>query len=356
MKKMYEEKTVQVIDILEEDQWIQKLKTNGGAGQAILYFVCSPRVNIGDTIKVNTTAAKLKLGTGGWDMVITSLEKDNYNEGSGHIMKARYTPCQHSVFAVDSPEHPDHALFKLPFELHQKKVLLAELHSMLPIILGAIFMCKEDQHIGIVLSDEAAIPAGLSDHMRAWKSDPRVHVVTTGQSFGGTAEAVTIPNALQWLMLKKQVDVLIISMGHGTVGTNTPFGFSGMALAGWANIVGALKGESVWLPRISFREKRSRHFGLSHHTLTPLQHFTYAPSTLVLPALERYKMEKFDEQTKALRRHSFIKIKYEEVEKWMPLWLNWYKTNHPSIHTMGVKVEEHTDYLKGIMASVKYVQ
>ncbi|MFB4163521.1 DUF3866 family protein [Alteribacillus sp. JSM 102045] len=352
---MFEEKTVQVIEIIEEDEWLQKLKTDGGAGKAILYFACCARVEAGESIKVNTTAERLKLGTGGWDIVITSYKNNHFIKGSGHIMKARYTACQHSVFAIDSPEHPDHAIFKLPFHLNDKKVLLAELHSMLPIILGALFMQRENQRVGIVLSDEAALPAGLSDHMRMWKSDPRVSVVTTGQSFGGTFEAVTIPNALQWLVLKKEVDVLIVSMGHGTVGTNTPFGFSGMAVAGWANLVGALKGQSVWVPRLSFQEKRQRHFGLSHHSVTPLKQFTYAPSTMVLPILAEEKMIQLEEQIMSLRDLPFLKIYFEEIEEWMMAWLEWYKAYPSSISTMGSDITNHPDFLKGVIASVKYI-
>ncbi|SDH10618.1 Protein of unknown function [Alteribacillus persepolensis] len=355
-KHVYEEKTVQVKKIIAEDAWIQKLETDGGAQRAVLYKSCNMRVNETEKIKVNTTADKLKLGTGGWDIVVSSLETEGKQAGDGHIMKARYTSSQHSVYAVDDPMHPDHSIFQRPFTLHRRSVLLAELHSMLPVLLGALFLQNENQQVGIVLSDEAALPAGLSDHMRRWKDDSRVHVVTTGQAFGGTEEAVTIPNALQWLVLKKDVDVLIISMGHGTVGTNTPYGFSGMALASWANTVGALEGEPVWIPRISFHERRQRHQGLSHHTITPLQRFTYAPSTLVLPLLHPQYMEKLHCQTMPLQCLNHFHMVSLDVEALTALWLQRYKTEKHVIRTMGMNVDKNLEFVKGILSAVKYSQ
>ncbi|WP_240377640.1 DUF3866 family protein [Bacillus piscicola] len=353
---MYAEQMVRVEGILEEDNSIQKLRTDGGLRKAILYKACSPSVRVGDTVKVNVTAGLLQLGTGGWDIVIASAGHMYQQEGKGHIMKARYTSCQHSVLAVDAPEHPDHYLFHDTFQITEKPVMLAELHSMLPIMLGTFLMKKSNVQIGVILSDEASLPAGLSDHMRIWKKHPQVHVVTTGQAFGGNEEAVTIPNALLWLFKKKAVDVFIISMGPGTVGTATPLGFSGMALAEWANITSSLGGRPIWVPRVSFQEKRERHYGISHHTLTPLLRFAHAPSTLVLPKLTAQNQQVIEKQL--LEKHvqsSQHDVHVLNVEEWLQEWKAWSLTYPLPIRKMGNDVKRDPDYIKGVLAPVKYV-
>ncbi|SFE32053.1 DUF3866 family protein [Alteribacillus iranensis] len=352
---MYAEEDVVVEEILEEDHSIQKLKTNGGIGQAILYKLTCSRVSVGDRIRVNVTAGRLGLGTGGWDIVVAACAKQTGNKTNGHIMKARYTSSQHSVMSVDDPEHPDYTLFEQPFSLKDRNVLLAELHSMLPIILGAVRMRDKNKKIGVILSDQASLPAGWSDHMRIWKTDPNVFVVTTGQAFGGNEEAVTIPNALQWLTMKKEVDVLVISMGPGTVGTSTPYGFSGIALAEWANIVGALEGKPCWVTRISFREGRTRHYGISHHTTTALCTFTYAPSLLILPHLDSEKEKYLRAQLKSVSMSKQHVIIYEHSKSLLEDWKKWAVTYPLSVTTMGRNTKTDESYVLGVLAAVKHV-
>lgn len=348
---MYVEKNVRVVRILEENEDVQKIATDGGAGRAILYRKLLPKVVPGDIVRVNVTATTLKLGTGGWDIVISTSQPFFTSTEKGHIMKARYTSSQHSVNAVDAPEHEDHDFFQHNFDLRGKKILLAELHSMLPVLLGVILTRYQAKTVGVILSDEAAIPAGYSDHMQYWKQHERVSVVTTGQAFGGEIETTTIPNAIQWLVMKRKADVLIISMGHGTIGTNTPYGFSGMALAHWANLVGALGGIPIWIPRLSFQEKRKRHYGLSHHTLTPLKHFTYVPSLLPLPLLPKEQHHFLKNQLKLLR-DAPVTVIYVQVEKWYAHFKRWYPTYPLPLRTMGRPVTNIPEFIQGILAAV----
>ncbi|MFZ4452185.1 DUF3866 family protein [Salibacterium aidingense] len=347
---MYTGIIVKVLSVLQKEEEFLKLKTDGGAGRAILYLHCFPPVSEGEFVKVNTTAQSLDLGTGGWDFV-TSTRHENYTvQGKGHIMKARYSPFQHSVFSIDDPEHPDHDIFEQPFSLHQAPVLLAELHSMLPVLLGAVSLHRPDFRIGVILSDESSLAAGLSDHMNEWKRKETIDVVTVGQAFGGTAEAVTLINAMQWLITKRNADLLIISMGPGTVGTGTRFGFSGMALAEWANITGALDGMPVWIPRLSFSEKRQRHYGLSHHTITPLCYFTYAFSTLILPRLDKKKAWTLKEQARPLLKADHVELLYQETEQWFLSWQEHYKNREAEIFSMGTLIDNDPEFIQGILA------
>ncbi|SFL69271.1 DUF3866 family protein [Salibacterium qingdaonense] len=352
---MYKALTVKVIDVLEKNTDYQKLKTDGGSGRAYLYLCSFPPVKKGEYVKVNTTAEVLRLGTGGWDIVL-STEHDNYIlPGRGHIMKARYTPFQHSVHSVDDPHHPDYGIFQQSFSLKQFPVLLAELHSMLPILLGAVSMENDRLNIGVVLSDEASLAAGLSDHMMEWKQRSNVWVVTAGQAFGGCMEAVNVVNAMQWLVLKKRVDLLILSMGPGTTGTNTPYGFSGMALAEWANLIGSLEGMPFWVPRLSFHTTRERHYGLSYHTLTPLHSFTYARSTLVLPSMEGQKRAYVKQQLPPLYTKEHVIIAEENIDSWCENWLEWYQSNGKKVISMGTGVTSDPDFIKGVLAPLAYI-
>ncbi|UTW69795.1 DUF3866 family protein [Anaerobacillus sp. HL2] len=118
------------------------------------------------------------------------------SEPNGHIMKARYLPNQHSVLAVEAQESQYHPLFNKPFSLQEKKVLIAELHSMLPICFWAMDFLKNDGSMVAIISDEASIPLSLSSHVRALKNDKRFSTITIGQAFGGSYEAV---NLATWL-------------------------------------------------------------------------------------------------------------------------------------------------------------
>ncbi|MFD2704352.1 DUF3866 family protein [Salibacterium lacus] len=352
---MYKALTVKVTEVLEQNADYQKLKTDGGSGRAYLYLCSFPPVKKGEYVKVNTTAGVLRLGTGGWDIVL-STRHDNYIlPGRGHIMKARYTPFQHSVHSVDDPHHPDHHVFQQPFSLKRFPVLLAELHSMLPILLGAVSMENEKLHIGVVLSDEASLAAGLSDHMTEWKKRSNIWVVTAGQAFGGKVEAVNVVNAMQWLTLKKRVDLLILSVGPGTTGTNTPYGFSGMALAEWANLTGSLEGMPFWVPRLSFHATRKRHYGLSYHTITPLHSFTYASSTLVLPSMEKQKWAYVKQQLHPLHEKKHVTIAEEGINSWYETWLEWYQANGKPLISMGAGVTSDPDFIKGVLAPLAYI-
>ncbi|MGY4690199.1 DUF3866 family protein [Salibacterium sp. K-3] len=352
---MHTAMTVRVIQVLEKAEGYLKLKTDGGAGKAYLFLTSFPPVAAGDYVKVNTTADTLQLGTGGWDVVISTNSTKYVVPGPGHIMKARYTPFQHSVFSVDDPDHPDHNIFQQSFSLEHVPILLAELHSMLPILLGAVQMSDDVIKVGVVLSDEASLPAGFSDHMTEWKRCTNIHVVTAGQAYGGNEEAVNMLNAVQWLTLKKKVDLLVLSMGPGTVGTNTPYGFSGIAQAEWANMTGSLKGVPFWVPRLSFETSRKRHYGISHHTTTPLYLFTYTRSILVLPVLEKQKRVHVKKQLHTFGENTHVTIMEEDVDSQLQTWLAWYKREKRRLTSMDTEVTSDPDFLKGVLAPLVYI-
>lgn len=339
---MYKEVSTKVTEIIFEDEKIQLVKTTDGAGKAILYLDFLQRVFVNDTITINITATALRLGTGGWD-IVTNVEgqKNIEIQGEGHIMKARYMPSQHTVLSVEAQESPYHSLFEQSFQLKGDYILLAELHSMLPIIYSMVKILSQSVSMAIIISDEAAIPLRISEHIRILQQDSQVYTITCGQAFGGDYEAVNIQTALQFAKQQLQTDFVVISLGPGVVGTGTKYGFSGMALAEWANIIGALKGTPVWIPRISFADKRNRHKGISHHTLTPLFEFTYAKSIVPIPNFQNEWDTILDEQiqTNYADHVTFEKHPITKVESLLKQGV----TSYPlELSTMGRTIE--TDF------------
>ncbi|MBP3951085.1 DUF3866 family protein [Bacillus suaedae] len=294
---MYTELVMTVIDILYEDEEIQKLETDKGSKRALLYKSISMRANKLDRILVNTTATELNLGTGGWDIVRAHLSEIHHSirEDDGHIMKARYTPIQHSVLAVESPESPYHDHFKKACTLEGQSVWLAELHSMVPLFFYLLHDQFPEKKCCVIFDDQAALPLQMSDQHRLLQQEEAFTSITVGQAFGGDYEATTIASALQFANDVLKSDVILISVGPGVVGTGTQYGFSGMIQAEWSHMISALNGNPIWIPRVSFADQRSRHIGISHHTLTPLCRFTFKPAHLYLPKMN-------DEQGNHIKR------------------------------------------------------
>ncbi|WP_078553147.1 DUF3866 family protein [Bacillus alkalicellulosilyticus] len=356
---MYKELVVQVTEILYEDNQIQLLGTSEGANKAMLYRTMLPRVSTGDKVVVNATAVSLKLGTGGWDIVKSVGDSSVLfeSEQPGHIMKARYTPSQHSVLAVEAQESEYHSLFTKEFQLKTNdNILIAELHSMLPIIYSICKQWEREITLTVIISDEAALPLTISEHIREIKKDRNVSTITIGQAFGGDYEAVTLHTALQFAKEVLASDVIVVTLGPGVVGTGSTYGFSGMALAEWANSIGGLGGCPVWIPRISFAEKRDRHYGLSHHILTPLSQFTFVKSVLPLPLLHREWNEVIDNQIKKLK-HTQVEIYQDRTlnENIERLLVDGMKQYPMPIKTMGRDYDDDPAFFCAVATAVYWV-
>lgn len=340
---MYTELETRVLDIRFEDEEIQQLTTDKGAGRALLYKRMTRAVKVGDRIVVNTTATELRLGTGGWDIVrhVLGRKEEQWSTGDslGHIMKARYTPVQHSVLAVESQESDFHGVFTKPFSLAGSPVWLAELHSMVPLLYYLTQQLNKEYRCCVIFDDQAALPLMLSEQLRVLHREKEFTSITVGQAFGGNYEAITIASALQCAKMIVKADVIIISVGPGVVGTGTSYGFSGMILSHWSHSVSALDGVPIWIPRMSFADKRKRHYGISHHTITPLSQFTFEKAILPLPYMAESQREiVLSQLNKASYRvqHDIRFAKQDDVSHHLK---NALKQATMSIQTMGRKFE-----------------
>jgi len=250
----------------------------------------------GQRVLCNTTAVSLGLGTGGRHLVVAPLEPPLDAQGrvtgpvdrrQGHIVKLRYTPLQLAVMAAEEPAAPYHRVLRQALDLRGLPVAVLSLHSMLaPLVAGLRWAqggCAR-LRVAYVMTDSAALPACISDQLEALRRGRWVDlVVCSGQAFGGDLEAVHPASALA-VAQRAGADVAIVGPGPGVVGTGTALGTTCLEVASLADLVGALGGRAVVVPRLSIADRRSRHRGLSHHDQTALGRLTARRSLVVLPA------------------------------------------------------------------------
>lgn len=238
-------------------------------------------VEVGDEVVVNTTAVELGLGTGGWHVVHWNLTRGAFSEpGPGHIMKLRYTSLQADTGAAEELEAERladaHDLAGMP-------VVVGGLHSQLPCVAVALRAARPAVRTAYVMTDGGALPLALSELVPAMvEAGLLVGTVTAGHAFGGDHEAVNVPSAL---LVAKEVlgaDVAIVTMGPGSVGTSTTFGFSALEVAPALDAAGRLGAHPVAVCRFSLGDARARHQGVSHHTTTALG-LTGARTTVGMP-------------------------------------------------------------------------
>src|SRR6266568_2771681 len=113
-----------------------EVSVEGGRAPALAYPQLVGPVRPGDVVVLNTTSVALGLGTGGFHLVV-AVEggKDLDVSGPGRVMKARYTPLQTVVEAVEET-HRD--ALEASAGLEGAPVVVAPLHSMIgPIAAGA---------------------------------------------------------------------------------------------------------------------------------------------------------------------------------------------------------------------------
>ncbi|MDQ3733604.1 MAG: DUF3866 family protein [Actinomycetota bacterium] len=245
-----------------------EVSVHGAPVQAIAYPTLVGIPEPGDAVLLNTTALDLQLGTGGYAMVVAIPSRlPEGTPGAGHIMKARYLPMQAKVLGVDEQESEHHELLRDAESLDAMPVVIADLHSALPAILAGIHCDRPDTRVAYVMTDGGSLLAWFSRTLSAL-GEHLVGTVTVGQALGGDLEAVTLHTGLLAAKHVLHADITIVTQGPGNLGTGTTWGFSGVAAGDAANAVATLEGRPVGALRISDADARTRHRGVSHHSLT----------------------------------------------------------------------------------------
>ncbi len=289
------------------------VEINGKEEKAINYIHLSGDIKENQRVILNTTAVKLGLGTGGVHFVLYNLdnEKEELSTG-GHIMKLRYTPLQLKVFSAEEQQSQHHKKFLDFKSLEGMPVLVASLHSMLLPISATLKFQNPKIKIAYIMTDGAALPLTFSNTVFDLRERGIIDTtITIGHAFGGDLECINIYNGLIAAKEIAKCDIAIVSMGPGIVGTATPYGFSGIEQGINLDAVETLRGIPIAVPRISFADVRSRHRGISHHSLTVLDKINKGKSHVVIPQLEGFEKDFLHQQINNLKineKHYIVEV------------------------------------------------
>lgn len=241
----------------------------------------------GDRVLLNTSALLRGLGTGGYALVVAlpdRLPPDGTERG--HLVKGRYSPLQAMVLGADEQGSPYHEVLAEADDLEGMPVITADLHSALPAALAALRLDAPGVRAAYVMTDGGALPLWFSRTVAALRAAHwLVGTVTVGQAFGGDLETVTLHSGLLAARLVLGADVAIVTQGPGNLGTGTRFGFSGVAAGEAVNATAILGGRPVGSLRVSGADRRERHRGLSHHSLTAYGRVALRPADIAVPDL-----------------------------------------------------------------------
>lgn len=313
------------IDSVRGDTLEITVDISGESARAIAYTDLIGDIRVSDQVLLNTTAVKKKLGTGGYHFVMANLssacaeqvsgEESSEMAGSGrqeaigHIVKARYTPVQHTVLAVEEEDSPHRKHIESFKSLSGMPVVIGQLHSQLAPAAAAIKrLTNRRANIAYIMTDSAALPISFSRSVTQLKENGLIDTtITVGQAFGGDIEAVNIYTGLIAAKQVSGADAVIVCPGPGNVGTGTKYGFSSIEQGEIVNSVNVLEGGAIAIARISFADPRPRHQGISHHTITALGSVALTRCTLALPMIDQMKLLAVQEQI----AHSAIAYKHK---------------------------------------------
>lgn len=324
----------------------------GAEYKAICYSALIGDIQPGDDVIVNTTAVDLGLGTGGYHFVLWNLSKNSVeSHNKGHIMKLRYTPLQIKCLAAEEEDSPYYQALKDVKSIEGMPVIVGALHSQLPAAAATLRELHPDISIAYIMTDGAALPLAFSRTVADLKTQGIIDTtVTVGHAFGGDIEAINIYSGLAAARYATGADIAIVSMGPGIAGSNTKLGFTGIEQGQIINAVNSLNGVPVAIPRISFADKRWRHYGISHHTITALNLAALSPAIVTIPEMDDEKTRITSEQIAHVgldKRHRIAKVNagltFEALKKW-----------NLAPTTMGRSVEEDPEFFMAAGAAAIY--
>ena len=296
-----------------------------GEADAISYDQLTGPVAVGDRVVLNTTAVALGLGTGGFHVVMARQGGPVDTPGPGHVIKARYTPSQVQVLAVEEEGSPHRAAVAACTDLGGLPVVCAELHSMVPVVAAAARAVADDLAVAYVMTDGGALPLAFSRLAARLRAGGLVAgTITAGQAFGGDLEAISLYSALAAARAVLHADLVVVAQGPGGMGSGTALGFSGTQVAEAVNAAGALGGRPVACLRLSGADRRERHRGVSHHSLTALGRLALARCAVAVPTLADPELaelvgRQLDEAGVA-GRHELVRVAAPDAGKLLAAW------------------------------------
>ena len=262
-----------------------------GTVRALAYPEMVGTPEIGHDVLLNVSALARGLGTGGYALVVAcpqDLPADP-TPGPGHLIKSRYSPLQTLVLGIDEEESDSHEILRTADDVAGMPIISADLHSAVPAIVAGARAAAERSgasapRICYVMTDGGALPAWFSRTISGLREAGWLEsVITTGQAFGGDLEAVSIHSGLLAAHHVVGADLVIVAQGPGNLGTGTRWGFSGVSAGEALNAAAILGGRPIGSLRVSARDIRARHRGISHHSQTALGRVALVPCDVVVP-------------------------------------------------------------------------
>ena len=319
-------------------------------------LVGSPRV--GDRVLLNVTALDAGLGTGGYALVVAIPDRLPADvEIAGHIVKSRYTPLQAMTGSADEQGSPYHELLESADSLDAMPVVVADLHSALPAILAGVYAtgaCAPAPvpvrpRVAYVMTDGGALPAWFSRTIAGLREAGWLAAtVTTGQSFGGDLEAVTVHSGLLTARHAVGADLAIVTQGPGNLGTGTRWGYSGVAAGEAVNAVAVLGGRPVASLRLSFADQRERHQGISHHSRTAYGRVALASADVVIPELAEPQATRVAADAASLaERHTVVTVPVDGLAEAL-------RACPVGLSTMGRSFDEDPEYFLAAAAAGRH--
>lgn len=279
----------------------------GARLRAVVYEQLHGLPQPGQEVRLEVSALVQGLGTGGHAMVTAVLGPLAADQRSpGHLVKCRYTPDQLLVQGVDEQGTEHHQVLsgaQGQLSLEGMPVVVADLHSSLPALVAGTLPAsgKGGPRVVYVMTDGGALPLAYSRTVAGLQAAGLLAgTVTTGQAWGGDVEAVSLHNGLLAARLVLGADIAVVTQGPGNLGTDTPWGFSGTSCGEAVNAAAVLGGRPVACLRVSEADKRSRHRGLSHHSLTAYGQVALLTADVVVPVLPGALGKQVREQAQAL--------------------------------------------------------
>ena len=245
-----------VTAITEEHDRLVRLEVDGAA--CVAYPRLTGPVAVGDDVLVNVQARELALGSGGFDVLYANLTRglELEAEPDAHVMALPYTPLQAAVRHAEEDDGLATSLDGMP-------VVCCTVHSQVVPVCSAL----RGVRVAYVQVAGGALPVALSDALRALRGRGLLaHVVAAAPCLEAEVQCVNVYSALAWCV--GRADVVVCSVGPGLVGTGSELGHGAVAAASAANAASALGGRPILAVRVSDRDERDRHRGISHHTAT----------------------------------------------------------------------------------------
>ena len=275
---------------------VQLAPTDGDAApsdtvRALAYTALVGEPQVGDRVLLNASALLRGLGTGGLAFVVAAPDRLPPDPApadgpQGHIVKARYTPQQQMLLAVDEQASPHHAVMTSDVvatgDLGGLPVVVADPQSALPAVLAGVRAERPDARVVYLMTDGGALPIAFSRNVAGLKEAGWLAgTVTVGQAYGGDHEAVTLHSGLLAARHVLDADLAVVIQGPGNVGTGTTWGYTGVAAGEALNATVVLNGRGVAALRVSQADPRERHRGISHHSHTAYGRICLVPADLV---------------------------------------------------------------------------